>query len=195
MYQSNWPLMISKGNRNGSLFYCPNCPSLSVMKLQLKFILLIFKLSAAEKSGAAPDSSITIFYCVWSLVSLQFLFPNSASFHSFFIPAFLGIALFCAGRETVKAYGLSCCNHYLCHVKRAFLLFYLLWGITRLLAAFPPRGSPSHPYAIRSARRPMGPAAPDHAVVVRPSAVVRGCYRRFSFVILHKFSRVVHCTF
>nr|DAG21413.1 MAG TPA: hypothetical protein [Caudoviricetes sp.] len=44
-------------------FYCPNCLSLSGMKLQLKFILLIFKLSAAEKSGAAPDSSITIFYC------------------------------------------------------------------------------------------------------------------------------------
>lgn len=34
------------------------------MKLQLKFILLIFKLSAAEKSGTAPDSSITIFCCV-----------------------------------------------------------------------------------------------------------------------------------
>ena len=68
------------------------------------------------------------------------------------IPAFLGIALFCVGRETVKAYGLSCSNHYLCHVKRAFLLFHLLWGLTRLLVAFSPRGSPSHPYAIRSAR-------------------------------------------
>nr|DAH82454.1 MAG TPA: hypothetical protein [Caudoviricetes sp.] len=34
------------------------------MKLQLKFILLIFKLSAAEKSGAAPDSLIAIIYCV-----------------------------------------------------------------------------------------------------------------------------------
>nr|DAG21412.1 MAG TPA: hypothetical protein [Caudoviricetes sp.] len=106
---------------------------------------------------------------------MQFLLPNSASFHSFFIPAFLGIALFCVGRETVKAYGLSCCNHYLCHVKRAFLLFHLLWGLTRLLVAFPPRGSPSSPHAIRSAHRPMGAAAPDHAVVVRPSAVARGC--------------------
>ena len=146
--------MISKGNRNGSLFYCPNCPSLSVMKLQLKFILLIFKLSAAEKSG---------------------------------LPYF-------SGRETVKAYGLSCCNHYLCHVKRAFLLFYLLWGITRLLAAFPPRGSPSHPYAIRSARRPMGPAAPDHAVVVRPSAVVRGCCTNFLvlFIVHFKYTLFIH---
>lgn len=111
------------------------------------------------------------------------------------IPAFLGIALFCVGRETVKAYGLSCCNHYLCHAKRAFLLFYLLWGVTRLLAAFPPRGSPSHPYAIRSAHRPMGPAAPDHDVVVRPAAVVRGCQRRFLFVILHNFSCNVCCSF
>ena len=159
------------------------------------FILLIFKLSAAEKSGAAPDSSIIILYCAWSLVSLQFLFPNSASFHSFFIPAFLGIALFCVGRKTVKAYGLSCCNHYLCHVKRAFLLFYLLWGFTRLLAALPPRGSPSQSYAIRSARRPMGPAAPDHAAIARPAAVARECYCRFSFVILHNFSCIVQCSF
>ena len=52
---------------------------------------------------------------------------------------------------------MSCCNHYLCHVKRAFLLFYLLWGLTRLLVAFPPRGPPSSPNAIRSAHRPMGP--------------------------------------
>ena len=98
---------------------------------------------------------------------------------------------------------MSCCNHYLCHVKRAFLLFYLLWGITRLLAAFPPRGSPSHPYAIRSARRPMGPAAPDHAVVVRPSAVVRGCYRCFSsyctnflvlFIVHFKYTLFIHCS-
>lgn len=103
-------------------------------------------------------------YCIFYVITYRL---------SHFIPAFLVLPYF-SGRETVKAYGLSCCNHYLCHVKRAFLLFYLLWGLTRILAAFPPRGSPSPPHAIRSARRPMGPAAPYHAVVVRPSAVVRG---------------------
>ena len=85
---------------------------------------------------------------------------------------------------------MSCCNHYLCHVKRAFLLFYLLWGITRLLAAFPPRGSPSHPYAIRSARRPMGPAAPDHAVSQRmlPLLFVRHIAQIFSCCSLYILS-------
>ena len=50
---------------------------------------------------------------------------------------------------------MSCCNHYLCHVKRAFLLFYLLWGLTRLLAAFPQGGVP-----VSTARYPVSP--PPH---------------------------------
>mgnify|MGYP000879079950 FL=1 len=28
---------------------------------------------------------------------------------------------FLSGKETVKAYGLSCCNHYLCHVEGLLL--------------------------------------------------------------------------
>lgn len=54
-------------------------------------------------------------------------FPNSGLLKiiiSFiFIPAFLGIALFSVGRETVKAYCLSCSNHYPCHVKESFFVF------------------------------------------------------------------------
>ena len=28
---------------------------------------------------------------------------------------------FLSGKETIKAYGLSCCNHYLCHVEGLLL--------------------------------------------------------------------------
>lgn len=43
---------------------------------------------------------------------------------------------FLSGRETVKAYGLSCSNHYLCHVeglllKGHFLFFRELGVLTR----------------------------------------------------------------
>lgn len=85
---------------------------------------------------------------------------------------------FLSGRETVKAYRLSCCNHYLCHVeglllKGRFLKFRVVGALIRPMCVCiytPSRSVPGD--ADRATLCPMGSRCPGlNAVFRMPSAV------------------------
>ena len=93
---------------------------------------------------------------------------------------------FLSGKETVKAYGLSCCNHYLCHVeglllKGRFLNFGAVGALIRPFGASiytPPGSVPGD--ADRATLCPMGSRCPGlNAVFRMPSAVAKENYCTF----------------
>ena len=85
-----------------------------------------------------------------------------------------------SGRETVKAYGLSCCNHYLCHVeglllKERFLNFGAVGALIRPFGASIYTPLPGL-FLVTLTGQPFAPWVP----VVPVLTLFFGCLRRWS---------------